>query len=159
MFDLSDEEATALCIDIAARAGTANELALAWDLTTSELKEFVSSHKERLTVMRARLEAGEAPTDPVSDSDVPISVLDALWITKKSERLTRYQKLADRLYEDALHNGLSGADLSTAVREFRSYLTVVANELGQLMHRGSGEAVEGTNVNYNIQGIDMDMLK
>jgi hypothetical protein len=85
--------------------------------------------------------------------------LDELWITNKFERLKRLQDLAELQFQDAAHGDLVGADLSTALREFRSYLALAANELGQLLHRGSGESGTHEMLNVNIEGIDMEQLR
>ncbi len=155
--DLTPAEEAQLLTDIATRAFTSYQLCVRWDTTADELKTFVDANRPRLEAARKRFAEGE-PT--VNDADVTPEQLDTLWISKKAERLKRYQELAEVLYADAMSGNLSGADLSTAVREYRSYCTVVANELGQLMHRGSGEgAGDGATVNYSITGIDMDTLR
>lgn len=162
MYDLSEEETTELCTQIASRAVTAAQLMDAWNLSYDELNAFVDVYRKRLEVMRTRIEKGLPPEEPPPQLEADVVTpdqLDALWITNKYERLRRYQELADIVYQDARDSGLTGADLSTALREFRSYLTTVANELGQLMHRGSGERADGDSVSYNITGVDMETMK
>lgn len=156
MSELTNDEINDLCVEIASRAYTAVELSARWGIALPGLKAFVEAHRPRLEAIREKLDKGEPPE---LDETVTPAQLDALWITKKAERLKRYQALAERLYEEAMHGGLSGADLSTNVREFRSYLALTSNELGQLMHRGSGEASDDTTVSYSITGVDMDTMR
>lgn len=147
---LTDEETTRLIEDIATRAGTTLELCEWWDCSKEDLKAFVQSN--RLTIELARQESDDEST---SDSLSPTQLGD-LWITQKFERLLRLQTVADWAYA-AIEAG-SYAD-ATLLREFRSYLTLAANELGQLLHRGAGDASDGDTVAYTFEGIDLDNLR
>jgi hypothetical protein len=82
-----------------------------------------------------------------------------MWITNKAQRLQRLQRVADIAYDDIVSGGLVGAELATAVREFRSYLTSAANELGQLLHRGAGDSGTGDYLSVELNGVDMDSLR
>jgi len=82
-----------------------------------------------------------------------------LWIGNKTARLQRYELIADYLFELIQSNRLAGTDLSTALREFRSYAIAAANELGQLLHRGSGDSGMGDTMSVDIVGIDAESLR
>jgi regulatory protein YycH of two-component signal transduction system YycFG len=110
----------------------------------------------------AEIEECKRTLDPVSSrSDLPSVVtptqLDDLWITNKFERLLRLQTIADGLYQ-AMVNQQLFTD-AVLVREYRSYLQLVANELGQLLHRGSGDSGTGDTMTVDIQGVNMDSLR
>lgn len=138
----------ALINAIAAREGTTREIAKWNGLTVAELRQFVEDNREALEQARELIEASEKDSQAISPSE-----LTELWISKKIERLARYQNIANHLYNECLR----GVD-STALREFRSYLVAAANELGQLMHRGAGDA--GTDsLSVDIQGVDLDNLR
>lgn len=156
MRKLEPEERAQLVTYIATREGTAKEIARWFDTTVSELKRFVETNYEEIAEAKKASEAYtvDTPSDVVSPTQ-----LDELWITNKFERLKRYQILAEVLYDDAASGKLSGADLSTCVREFRSYAALAANELGQLLHRGSGEAGTGDTMNVHFEGVDTEQLK
>lgn len=138
---------------IASRALTATELAKRYKTTIEELSEFTSENREAITQVRQALEEQTPSTDAT-----PMQ-LDDLWITKKFERLKRLQAVADSAYESIMFDQLIGADYATVLREFRSYLMLAANELGQLLHRGSGDSGTGDTLSVDIQGIDMETLK
>lgn len=89
------------------------------------------------------------PDDVVSPED-----LDILWISKKTERLKRYQIIADLLFAMAQ----AGSTDATVLRELRSFMRYAAEELGQLLHRGSGEMSENSTVNYTLPGVSMEDL-
>lgn len=82
--------------------------------------------------------------------------LDDLWLTNKFERLKRIQFLADGMYESIVSGAYYGD--ATLMREYRSYLMLAANELGQLLHRGAGDS-GGDTLSVDIQGIDMENLR
>lgn len=144
---------------IADRAGTARELAAQFDCTTEELRAFAEDNAPLLTSMRQALihTALVAPSD-ASGAPSPTQLAD-LWLSNKFQRLKRYQDVADILFRDLSSAKLAGADLSTAAREFRSYLQLAANELGQLLHRGAGEGGDGDTLSIDIQGVDINDLK
>ena len=137
---------------IARREGTAKELAIRFDMPPSALRAFVDAHREQI----------EAVAQPESDpAELTPQDLGELWISNKSERLRRLQRIADLAYDDLITNnkGMVPAELATAMREFRSYLMLAANELGQLLNRGAGESGEGTYLSVEMNGVNMDDLK
>jgi len=138
---------------IARREGNAKELAARFGYTVKDLREFVAQNGAELIAARERLDAEASEAEPSPEE------LDDLWITKKFQRLKRLQELAELQYKDAAHGDLVGPDLSTALREFRSYLALAANELGQLLHRGSGESGTDEMLNVNVEGVDMEKLR
>lgn len=140
---------------IAAKEGTAQELAERFGTSVDALKAFVDRNKPAIIAARNRLENPE----PERPAELTPTQLDELWIGKKFERLLRLQQVAEAQY-DAIKTGhLLPAEMTTAVREFRSYLALAANELGQLLHRGAGEAAEGDTLGVDIQGVNMEDLK
>lgn len=149
--DLNPEAHNELVLDIASREYPTSELCKLWKCSKEELQDFVASN--RLTIELARQEMEDESTE---DTVVTPKQLDDLWITKKFDRLRRLQEVADLAY-GAIKKGSYGD--STLLREFRSYLTLAANELGQLLHRGSGEAADGDTVMYEFKGIDLDNLR
>jgi len=150
MNELDDVDREKLIADIATRAGTASELAKWYDVTKEWLVQFVEDNRTLIEAMAERLKLEEPEEAP--DHVVTPTQLDELWITKKFERLKRIQGIAERLQKDAGYDAM-------AAREFRSYLTLAANELGQLLHRGAGEAGDGDVLSVNIQGVDMETLR
>lgn len=144
----------ALINAIALREGTAKELANRFKRSVAWLTEFARrNHGEiELVAQRASQEAEEA-TEPTPTQ------LDELWITNKFERLRRLQDLAEEQYRDVATGNLEGAELSTALREFRSYLALAANELGQLLHRGSGDSSSSDILSVEVEGVDMNRLQ
>lgn len=151
--ELTPEEEHELIRDLATRAGSATEIASWYGCTTRDLRQFVDANRPRLEAARKRAE------EPVAEDTVTPSQLDELWISNKFERLKRYQELADILYKEIKAGNYEGAELAMAVREYRSYCTTVANELGQLMHRGAGEAGTGDTLDISIEGVDMNALR
>lgn len=150
MAELDDVDRDKLVVDIATRAGTAIELARWYDVTKDWLVRFVADNRQLIEETATRLalpEAEEAPADIVTPTQ-----LDELWITKKFERLKRIQDIAEKLENSASYDAM-------AAREFRSYLTLAANELGQLLHRGAGDSGDGDVLSVNIQGVDMETLR
>lgn len=93
-------------------------------------------------------------------AEVTPQQLADLWITSKFERLKRMQQVAE-VTEKLIGYGtqLAPAELATAIREYRSYMMLAANELGQLLHRGAGDSGEGDSLNVSIQGVDMDTMR
>lgn len=153
--ELTPEQEHELIHDLATRAGTGAEIASWYGTTTRELKAFVEAHRPQLEAARRR---AEAPPDEDNATILPAD-LDALWIANKAERVRRAQICADILYRDIQANSFEGAELATALREFRSYCLWVSNELGQLMHRGAGDAGTGDSLDISIEGVDMNALR
>ncbi len=152
---LTPEDELELIKDIATRAGTAAEIASWYSLSTGELRAFVDKHRPQLE--RARERATEAPPpDPVEPTPAE---LDALWISSKTERISRAQECADILYKAIKADKFEGAELATALREFRSYCLWVSNELGQLMHRGAGDAGTGDSLAIELDGVDLNAMR
>jgi hypothetical protein len=140
---------------IANREGNARELAERFNTTVSDLKVFVTDNKPAIEAAQKRL-GGEAEQRP---EELTPTQLDELWIGKKFERLRRLQEVAEAQYNSIQQGNLLPAEMTTAVREFRSYLALAANELGQLLHRGAGEAAEGDTLGVDIQGVNMEDLR
>lgn len=153
--ELTVEEERALIWDLATRAGTAVEIAAWYGATSDELRVFVEAHRPQLEAARKR---AEAPPD-AEPAIVTPAQLEELWISNKAERIRRAQECADILYKDIQANSYEGAELATALREFRSYCVWVSNELGQLMHRGAGDAGTGDSLDISIDGVDMNALR
>lgn len=152
--ELSADDRSELLWTIAHKKGTASQIAEWYSTTPGQLRMFVAANREALEAEASRPEnATDAP-----ESLSPTQLAD-LWITNKFERLKRYQTLADALYDSASNGKLSGADLATTVREFRSYLALAANELGQLLHRGSGDSGQDSVLSVEIAGVDMEALR
>jgi hypothetical protein len=106
------------------------------------------------------MDAVKAYTERPSDSGTVLPAdLSELWIGNKTERLRRLQEIAEISYRDIMHGDLAGAELATATREFRSYLMLAANELGQLLNRGAGDSGEGTYLSVELNGVNTDDLK
>lgn len=149
MDHLSDADLRSLLNAIALRQGKTKELAERYSTTVTELKEFVELNREELTRIREEYEARE------EDSGEPTpSELDNLWITKKTERLERYQEVVDKLYGEFI----DGSRDAAVMRELRFYMQAVANELGQLLHRGSGEAGSDS-LSVDVMGVDINVLR
>lgn len=143
MDELTQAELNALMRAIALKEGNAREISQRFGVPVPQLKAFVASNRDELATIREAY-----------DRNVSIEDLDKLWITQKTERLQRYQAVADKLYTEIMQ----GSRDSTDLREFRSYLAACANELGQLLHRGAGEAGSDT-LNVDIVGVDLENLK
>lgn len=140
-------ERKALINAIAAREGTTKQLAQQWGLSVADLRTFVAESQEDLEIAREQYLKMEEQRE-----------VSELWISVKNERLRRYQAIAEDLYKEIKEAHLSGSEYATALREFRSYLAAVANELGQLLHRGAGDA--GTDsLSVDFQGIDVEGLR
>lgn len=155
--ELKPEERTELIADIASRQYTAKTLGYMYELSTESLRSFTHDNLPAIERERERIDRGE--TDAQRSDVVTPTELAELWISNKFARLKRYESVADQLYGDIIKNNLSGAEISTALRELRSYMLAAANELGQLLHRGSGESGDGDMLGVDIQGVDMDRLR
>lgn len=149
--DLTADEETALIQDIAIRAGTAKEIAKWYGCTVPELQAFLTENREVIEAYASE----HTNRQPLRSSEPTPTELGDLWVTNKFERLLRLQRVADATLEQIETRGVDQALL----REFRSYLALVANELGQLLHRGSGESAEGETLEVSITGVDMDTMK
>ncbi len=145
--DLTPDEEAELIRDIATRAGTARELGKQYGMTLAALKRFTAAHRAEIE------EYAETPSERHREPEP--TELSELWITNKFERLKRIQAVADATLE-VIESG--GVDQSL-LREYRSYLALAANELGQLLHRGSGESAEGEILSVEIPGVDMETMK
>lgn len=136
-----------LIYEIATRAYTGKQLAERYNTTLKALREFTEENKEEI-------EATKEVVDSTEEDGVSVSDLDDLWISKKLERLTRYQTIADDLYKEAKQ----GSRDATVLRELRFFMTAAANELGQLLHRGAGESGSDS-LSVDIQGVDINQLR
>lgn len=141
---------------IALRVGTASQLSARFSIPVPELREFAADNIERIKAAKARLE-GDLPAD--DGKALSPTQLDQLWITNKFERLKRLQSIAEETEHMIVNGGMSVSELSMAVREFRSYLMLAANELGQLLNRGAGDSGDGGYLSVDIQGVDMESLR
>lgn len=165
MIELSPADRLTLVNDIASRAGKASEIAKWYGATVAELKAFTEDHRAEIEDARDRLETAaltanyESKSGKLTNLEPTPKELDELWLTKKTARLNRMEEVADVLYRDIMHGNLAGTELATAVREFRSYLQAAANELGQLMHRGAGEANPDDTMSLQFNGVDLDNLR
>lgn len=138
---------------IACREGTINALCARFKLTKDELHEFFALHEVEIRDMRER----EHDRDRSDAGEPSPTELDQLWITKKVERLWRMQQIADGIYTEIKRYKLYGD--AVLIREFRSYLQLAANELGQLLHRGSGDSAAGDTLSVSLPGVDVDALR
>lgn len=148
---------------VALREGTARELAERFNMPVKALRAFVAEHEDTIRhiaeeaaweAQRAAAEAEAAPDDVVLPKD-----LDELWISKKTERLRRYQVIADQLFYACTALDKRGLTDATTLRELRSFMRYAAEELGQLLHRGSGDMPEDATVRYVLPGVDMENLR
>lgn len=132
----------ALIQAIATRAGTVRELAERFGMTTDQVRQFAETN------LAAIEQANKQYEEKLRE--------DGLWITSKSERLSRYQRVVDDLI-DKLDNGEEYDALN--LREIRTYMRYAAEELGQLMHRNSGQSDDDAFLNYSVAGVDLEQLK
>ena len=137
---MHDSEYDSLIRDIARRELTAKQLARLYGIGVADLRLFVEENLEAIQTERDRL-------DGKIEEDEP-----ELWIASKSERLKRYQAIADKLLSTKHHD-------ATSLRELRSYMRYAADELGQLLHRGAGGTTDESTVNYSIEGINLEELR
>ncbi len=155
IMEMDEADRLALIQDIAIRAGTAKEIAKWYGVTVAELKAFTAEHLVEIEAYAI----AHPEAEPESTGEPDPTQLADLWITNKFERLKRLQALADKQYKECQSGRLIGAELATGLREFRSYLALAANELGQLLHRGSGDSAEGETLEVDIKGVDMNALR
>lgn len=156
--DLTPIDRQALVNALATREGSAADIAKWYALTPEELREFVEKYRGELEDTRTRLLNTTVQPSESDATPTPTQLAD-LWLSNKFERLKRYQTVAELLYGDLEAGGLSGADLSTAAREFRSYCSLAANELGHLLHRGAGDSGDGDTLSIDLNGVDINSLK
>jgi hypothetical protein len=149
MQDMTESDKLSLINAIALREGSAKRLCEWYDLSKEELHAFLEANKEEIVRVRDQYEEAVEEDDQPSPTD-----LSDLWISKKLERLHRYQVVANKLYIQATEGGID----ATVLRELRFYMTAAANELGQLLHRGAGESGSDS-LSVDIQGVSMDDLK
>jgi hypothetical protein len=152
MIDLDPQTKIALIEDVALRRGTAQELSEKYGIAIDDLREWARENKMLLKLAAKKF---KEETDKLNDTITPTQ-LSELWLAKKFDRILRYQIIADELYDMITKDGSTDP---TVLREFRSYCLAAANELGQLLHRGSGESADGATVSYKIEGVNMDALK
>lgn len=150
MDHLSPVDVLCLKNDIACREYSGSTLAKTYGTTVADLRSFVEENREELEQIRKEQEPLDTSED-ASTQPTPTELAD-LWITNKFERLKRLQEVAERMYPSAHLDAVSA-------REFRSYLMLAANELGQLLHRGSGENSNGAVLSIEVDGINLDDLK
>lgn len=143
------DQRKALVFALVTKQGNARELSERFSRSVDWLRKFVEDNKQELEEARRAYELSQ------DTNDVTPQQLSELWITKKFERLQRYEEIANLLYEEAKKDPTD----STVLRELRSYLAAVANELGQLLHRGAGDAATGDTLSVDIQGVDLDSLR
>lgn len=162
MYSLAMErhEEQALINAIALRVGTAGQLSERFGIPVPELRAFAAERLERIQAAKRRLEGEEEP--PKADSGKALSPenLSDLWITNKFERLKRLQEIAEASFEELTGSaGMTPAEYATSMREFRSYLMLAANELGQLLNRGAGDSGDGSYLSVEISGVNMENLR
>lgn len=158
MRELSPVDRQALISAIASREGTAREIAKWYDTTPDELRAFVEDNRPAIEMAKTAIDIAES--EIVSKlSDVTPKDLADLWISNKTSRLQRYEAICDYLYVLIMEKKAFGTDLSTALREFRSYAIAAANELGQLLHRGAGDSGDGDTMSVDIVGVDPERLR
>jgi hypothetical protein len=123
-----------LILDLALGVLNAGELADKYNCEVAELRAFVTKNREELEKVRGELDS------------------NGLWVTSKLARLRRYQYVLEMLLPNAY---LMDA---MVIREIRSYLNDIADELGQLLNRGAGENTQGTRVDYTVNGVNPEDL-
>lgn len=159
MRKLSTVDMQSLINAIASREGNARQIAQWYDVTTDELRTFVEDNRESIEMAKTAIDVAEEEMSRASPAEVSPKDLAELWIGNKTSRLQRYELVCDYLYGQIMAQHLSGADLSTALREFRSYCIAAANELGQLLHRGAGDSGDGDTMSVDIVGVDVNQLR
>jgi len=143
---------------IASKRYKAGEISKRFGLSVEYLRAFTEDNHQAIVEANERLQDEEETSEP------SVETLNSLWISSKSERLKRYEAVADFLYEQIVEERdpdtpMSDAYFSTLLREYRSYLSTVANELGQLMHRGSGDAGTGDSLSIEMNGVNLESLR
>lgn len=124
-----------LILDLAVGTLKAGELAEKYKCEVRELRAFVDKNREELEQVRSELDG------------------NGLWVTNKVARLRRYQSVLEILLPAAYMLD------PMVIREIRSYLNDVADELGQLLNRGAGENVGSGQTNYLIDGLTPEELR
>jgi len=147
------QERQKLILAIASKEQTATELADEFGYTIEELRKFTEENIKAIKRAHEKLE--EAARESALSSVVTPQELSDLWISNKTDRLNRYQAVADKLYQDVMNDD---AD-ATTLRELRSYMLAAANELGQLLHRGSGESGDGDKLQVEFKGVDPSVFE
>lgn len=150
---MTEADRIAVMNAIAAREGSAGQISKAYGVPVPVLRKLVDENKEELARLRQNLLASEREEDD-DPASVSVADLSSLWITDKTERIRRFQAITELLYKEAKKDPTD----STVLRELRSYMAAVANELGQLLHRGSGEAGSDS-LSVDIQGVNMDDMR
>lgn len=148
---LNEADHIELINDIATRAGTIKELCAWYELTEDELRAFLESNREAIE----EVANGGSESEPEPSTEPSPTELEDLWITNKFERLKRLQELCDIAIETMRTEGADQA----MMREARSMMMLASNELGQLLHRGSGESAGTDTLNVVFDGIDNEVLK
>ena len=147
---LTEAEHIELINDIANRTGTIAQLRKWYGLSRAELEEFLESNRAAIE------EVANGTEEPAEQSTEPSPTqLEDLWITNKFERLKRLQDIADMAID---YMRTEGAD-QAMMREARSMMMLASNELGQLLHRGSGDSAGTDTLNVVFDGIDNEVLK
>lgn len=147
------EERQELIHAIASKEETAEELAERFGYSVAELRAFTKRNMKAIKLASEALEEDISSSEPI-DVVTPQS-LSEMWISNKTDRLKRYEMIANRLFEYAISKNPD----ATVLREFRFYLMAVANELGQLLHRGSGESADGDKLQVEFLGVDPNAFK
>lgn len=154
--EMTEEEYRQLITTIAGREGTAEEIAQWWGVSVAWLEQFVEENMQELITERIAIEAGDEEAEEEDENTPPDFVtpqqLSELWVSKQAARLERYQNIADKLYKESMKPGTD----AVALRELRSYLSLAANELGQLMHRGAGNTGADDVLTVQWGGVDPD---
>jgi hypothetical protein len=146
---MTEMDRNQLIIAIATREGNARELATRFGTTVAELREFTEEHRSLIESVAESAQGSDDDSGEPTPSD-----LQGLWISSKTERLKRYQKVASDLYNEIK----AGSRDAATLREFRFYMQAVANELGQLLHRGAGESGSDS-LSVDMQGVELDNLR
>ncbi len=140
---------------------TATQIAAAYEYSVEELRDFAAEYLHQIeechfemTSAAEDIAAAVADVEEELAEPVDEAKLEGYWITSKEKRIARYQDVADGLLR-AIANGAWDA---TTLREARSYMMYVANELGQLPLRGA-KTDDGSEVSYMINGVDVEMMK
>lgn len=151
---LEDQYESDTLIDVIAQGWSPTRVAEYCDVPIREVKAFYKRHKNEIQERRESLHENEEEITE-SEEGTEEERIDTLWISSKFKRLQRYQKIAEKLYTDAMNGQLD----ATTLRELRSFMMYVANELGQIPNRGSAASnLAGETASYEIVGVDMDAL-
>lgn len=158
----------ALIRDIAKRALTVKQLAIRYKLDPTDVREFASEHIEAIKEENQRQLAEEerklfsqlnriarlAALDSLTETEPEEErkSISSLWVASKYERLKRYQFVLE-------HMLLNFTIDPVLIREIRSYLNDIAEELGQLPNRGTATDDEESIIKYTLEGVDLGKLK